>query len=88
MWRSSGAGLLRRAAGAGGGVSAAASLLAARRAGPVAASSVAAAVGSSGMRGLASDMSLLSLSELGDNAGAKQAVRGWLVSWLEVVVGC
>lgn len=31
--------------------------------------------GGGGVRGLASDMSLLSLSELGDNPGAKQAVR-------------
>lgn len=74
MWRSSG--LLRRAAGAGAaGNAASVALRRAPAAAAAAASSAAAAAGAGSSRGLASDMSLLSLSELGDNAGAKQAVR-------------
>jgi hypothetical protein len=96
MWRSGG--LLGRAAGAAGTAgargNAAAPLLlssAVRRA-PVVSSAAASSVAA---RGLASDMSLLSLSDLADNAGAKQAVRvcdswRWAVWWrmgVECVAG-
>lgn len=75
MWRSTGHNLLRRAGGGGGGREGAGSgagLLSLQRRGG------GGAVGSpttSTTRGLASDMALLSLSALGDNPGAKQAVR-------------
>lgn len=39
-------------------------------------------------RGLASDMSLLSLSELGDNPGAKQAVRSCVLALLRFLMSC